>query len=489
MSKVRKSIILSFGQNYIGFILQFLSSVIISRLLTPHEIGIFSVAMVLIGFAHTLRDFGSATYVIQEKELTQDKMRSAFAMTLITAWAMAAVIGLGIGYAAEFYREPGIRSVMLVLSLNFFLIPFGSIPMAYMHRQMDFKHIAQISISSSIVATSASIGLAYAGFSYLSMALGSVSGTVCTILLVQVWRSKDLPFLPGLKEIRKVFSFGAFSSLLMILNDISIGSPDLILGRLSGMSIVAYFGRSMGLISMFERLVMKALWNVAVPHFAQQFRTEGTIKEGFLQSMTYVTALAWPFFINLGLLANPIILTMYGKQWEPSVPLLQLLCLSVIITSPFLLLGSMMTAIGQLKQNIFFLTIHAPILIVFVLLAAPYGLKAVGGAFIVVNLIDAIVYVWQCQVILGVGFKEMGKALRESAGVAFMSAALPVIMLVLDGTLSESLWFQLLFGLTGSMVGWLAGIFLLRHPLRVEILRGFSFMRNIFIASSGQARP
>ena len=475
MSKVRKSIILSFGQNYVGLVLQFFSSVIIARLLAPHEIGIFSVAIVLIGFAHTLRDFGSATYVIQEKELTLDKIRSAFAITLIISWIMAATIGLGSGYAAEFYREPGIRSVMLVLSLNFFLIPFGSVPIAYMHRQMDFKHISLISIISQTLSVVASIGLAYAGFSYLSMALGSVSGTVCTILLVQVWRPKGLPFLPGFREIRKVFSFGSLSSFVMILNDICIGAPDLILGRLSGMSAVAYFGRATGLVSMFEKLVMKALWSVAVPHFAEQFRAGGALRETYLRSMTYVSVLAWPFFVNLGLQAHPIILILYGRQWEASAPLLQLLCISMLLTSPFLLMSSMMTAIGQMKQNLYALFVRLPIRVILVLLAAPYGLKAVGITFIISALVDMIVDYFQSRAVVEVNLRAVVMALHESVAVTFASAVLPLFFyLFADG---NHLWLQLFLGIVSALLGWIAGLFLFKHPLRIEISHTFSMLR------------
>ena len=483
MSKVRKSIFLSFGQNYISFIIQFLVSLIIARLLTPAEIGIFSVAMVMIGFAHTLRDFGVSSYIIQEKELTPEKIRAAFALTLITAWVMAAAIGLGSGYAAEFYREPGIKSVMLVLSLNFILIPFGSVPMAYMHREMDFKHISLIKIYSNIIGSATTVGLAYAGYSYHSMAWGSVAGIVCTILLVQVWRPKNLPLLPGFREIRKVFSFGMLSNSMMILNDICQGGPDLIIGRLSGMAMVGFFGRSWGLISIFETLVMKPLWNVALPHFAQESRTENGVKDGFLRSMTYVSALAWPFYINLGLLAHPIIAVLYGKQWEPSVPLLQLLSISTLLTTPFLLLSSIMTAIGQMKQNVYFLAMYAPILVILMALAAPYGLVAIGSIFIGAKLIAGAIYMLQCRIVLEVSPMEMARALRESAMVALASAFIPVVILLLDGVLPESLWLKLILGLSGSLLGWIAGIFLFRHPLRIEIGNSFIAFKQFAILS------
>ncbi len=484
MSKVRKSILLISGQNYIGFALQLLASIVIARLLTPAEIGIYSVAMVFLGFAYTFRDFGVANYLIQEKDLTPDKIRSAFAMTLITGWTLAIAIWLGSGYLAEFYHEPGIKTIMMVISLNFLLIPFGVIPMAYMNREMDFLHIAFIRVASNITSTSTSIWLAYSGFSFLSMAWGSVAGIVCTFLLAQLWRPRGLPLLPGLKEIRKVVSFGSLSSLVMIFSDVSQGAPDMIMGRLSGMSMVGYFGRAMGLLTMFDKFVMGALWSVALPHFAEQSRKEGGIKDNFLNSMTYVTALAWPFYICLGLLAHPVILVMYGAQWEASVPLLRILCIYMVILSPFLLMSSMMIAIGQIKQSLYLLAIHVPVRITLLLLATPFGLEAVGFTFILSSLIDITVYFFQSRLILHVSMVEILKALRKSAGVAAVGAIFPLFIFIFgDDVLAGNLLLQLILDLTGCFLGWLAGLFLFRHPLRLELESLFKMAKSFLSPS------
>lgn len=478
MSKVRKSILLISGQNYIGFALQLLSSIVIARLLTPGEIGIYSVAMVFLGFAYTFRDFGVANYLVQEKDLTPDKIRSAFAMTLMTGWTLAIAIWLGSGIVAAFYHEPGIREIMHVISLNFMLIPFGVIPMAYMNRQMDFAHIALIRITSTVVSTVASITLAYSGFSFLSMAWGSVAGIVSTFFLAQLWRPAGLPLLPGLKSIRQVASFGALSSLMMILNDLSQGAPDMILGRLSGMATVGYFGRAMGLLSMFDKFVMGSLWGVAMPHFAEQSRKEGGIKDTFLSAMSYITVLAWPFYICLGFLAHPVIVVMYGDQWESSVPLLRLLCISSVITAPYLLMSTVMIAIGQMKQSLYQIAIHVPVRIVFLLLSAQFGLVAVGATFIVSSLIDSTVCYIQGRSILHVNLPEIASALSKSAGVSIV-AMLPALFVFIleDGILTGHLWMQLIVGMAGCTAAWLAAIFWFRHPLRLEMVNLFRMIR------------
>ena len=57
----------------------FLVSLVLARLLTPAEVGIFSMTAVLIGIAHVFRDFGVSAYLLQEKDLTPEKIRSASA--------------------------------------------------------------------------------------------------------------------------------------------------------------------------------------------------------------------------------------------------------------------------------------------------------------------------------------------------------------------------------------------------------------------------
>lgn len=488
MASVRRSLLFTFAQSYLTVLLQFIASVLIARLLTPAEIGIFSVAAVMVGFAHTLRDFGAASYIVQEKELTEDRIRAVFAMTLITAWIMAFAIAVGSSYAAEFYKEPGIRQVMLVLALNFFLVPFGTVPMAYLQRQMDFYHISIMKVLSTMVATVTSVVLAYKGFSYLSMAWGAVAGVVVSIVLAQVWRPKGLPFLPGFKEIKRVLSFGSLSSLIMILNDLSQGLPDLILGRLSGMAVVGYFGRAMGLVLIFERFVMSALYSVALPHFAEQARTDGAVRESFLRSVTYASALAWPFFIWLGLFAHPIVTIVYGKQWEPSVVLLQLLCVSLFVSAPFLLLGSMMTAIGKISRNLVLLAIDVPVRALALFIAAPFGLVAIGFAFFTATVVSVVVASIQCRLELEVNGRDMVTALWTSIGVAFASMILPIFTLLFFGGGGNGLWLPFLIGSAGCLLGWLAGLYGFKHPLRVEVGKALSFVKGFVIKVVGWAR-
>ena len=108
MSKTRRAVYLSAVARYSDMIVQFVSVMVIARLLTPEEIGIFSISIAVIALAQTLREFGLGAYVVQERELDRARIRSAFGVALVLAWAIALLIVVASGPVADFYDRDGI---------------------------------------------------------------------------------------------------------------------------------------------------------------------------------------------------------------------------------------------------------------------------------------------------------------------------------------------------------------------------------------------
>lgn len=63
---VRRALGYSYLDRYASLILGSVSSMVIARLLTPADIGVFSVTMVLLAFVSTVRDMGAGGYLVQE---------------------------------------------------------------------------------------------------------------------------------------------------------------------------------------------------------------------------------------------------------------------------------------------------------------------------------------------------------------------------------------------------------------------------------------
>lgn len=471
MTAVRKALVINFAQNYGIIVLQFSASIILARLLSPAEIGVFSVAATLIALAQAVRDFGVGQYIVQEKELTAERISSAFTVTLIVAILLAAVTASLCNVATAFYREPGVRDVMLVLAANFLLIPLGQITLGYLQREMKFGAIAQVRIGSTVVHFVTSIGLAYLGFSYMSLAYASLANVVSSAIIANLHRPKDMPWALGLKEIRRVMGFGSFSVLTNIGAALARGVSDLVLGRMVSMTAVGLFSRAAGLIEIFNQGVMNALWAVALPHFSKAVREGGDIRHDYLHSTSLITGLAWPFFAVLAILANPVVGVLYGPTWMDCVPLVKWICLAFLIVSPFYLFNSVLLAIGQVKAAMWIEIGTLPLQFGLYIAGAMSGnLEIVAAANVAYALVKvAIIYAVLKKHLDFAHHQFIAGLWRSFVVMGACSAGCLLALLALPNS-PVSYWIELAVGGGGAIAGWLGGGYLIRHPLHRELV-------------------
>src|SRR5262245_2194053 len=106
MISARRALATVLLESNVKFVIGMVSVVVLARLLTPAQIGVFSIAYGFSAIAHIFREMGVNTYIIQERELTRDRLRAAFTVSLVMAWTVAAVMAAVSGWFAKFYSMP-----------------------------------------------------------------------------------------------------------------------------------------------------------------------------------------------------------------------------------------------------------------------------------------------------------------------------------------------------------------------------------------------
>ncbi len=63
MASVRRTLSLSLSSNYSNLAIHTIAVMVLARLLTPAEIGVYSIGAAVITLAHVVRDFGVGNYL------------------------------------------------------------------------------------------------------------------------------------------------------------------------------------------------------------------------------------------------------------------------------------------------------------------------------------------------------------------------------------------------------------------------------------------
>lgn len=470
---VRKALSLSFLQRYISLALSIATVVIVSRLLTPAEIGVYSVAMGMIAVVQMLRDFGVSDYLIQERELTDEAIRTAFTVNLVIAWSMAALLFACSGLVGAFFHEPGAARVTRVVSLVMVLLPFGSVPMTLLRRHLRYDRMLKIRLAETVARGGTTIGLAYAGFTYMSMAWAGVAGMATLVLGCAFW-GRDYRYRGfSLAHWRKVLHFGVNRTLADLAAQAGDQSANIVVGRMLGMSAAGFYSRGYGIVNIFRTNVIGAIREVAFPAYAQEHREQDAAPALYRKSLVYLTAICWPFFAFVILMAFPVMRIVFGPQWDAAVPLMRWLCGAAMVGTLTYNCSSFLTAVGAYQSVTRIETLYQLVRIGLAVAAAFYGLQAVAASQVLVYVLAAVLYHHRMAQYPALRLRPLVVALAPSALVTLAACVVPAAVLFgWPGGVRGHFLLAFMVAGFGSAAGWLLALAGLRHPLWQELRRG-----------------
>lgn len=347
LNSINKSLIYSLAESYLCVLIQIASSMIIARLLTPSEIGKYSIGMAALTIAHMLRDFGVGAYMVQVKELTKQDMKAVFGIGILTAWSLAAALYFARYAIAGFYHEPALVEILGWMSVNFLVIPFSSTVFPLLMREMKFHLLFYINLIPTLLSSGLSIYLAYHGYSYMSLVWGSLANISLVVVMATCLRPRYSFVLPSLKGSLHILAFGSKTSLTNIVAQIGNSTAELMIGKSLGFASVALFSKAQTLTDMFSHQFLGAIMKVYFPAIAQRYRDELPLNSAYADSTVYITAFAFPFFGFMALYAEEIILIMFGNQWLASAELIRILALGGCLYAITAFAPNTINAIGK----------------------------------------------------------------------------------------------------------------------------------------------
>lgn len=474
---VRRSVTIFFSAKYVELVLGLIASLILARLLTPEEFGIYSIAASVVIIGYLLRNFGVGQYIVQVEELNDGILRSAFTVTLAISWSIGLLLLLGAPLLGDYYENAGITTVLRFLSLNFLLLPFGSIADAVLRRNMAFDKLAVINVSAAFTTLVVGTTAAYLGASYLSIAWASNASTIVSILLTLYFRPAGLPWSPGVSHLREVWKFGLKVGMMDLCNRGSDAATELIIGRVQGLFSLGIYSRAYGTFWLFEYAFTQGIRPVILPYLSKAKHEQADLGELYIGIVNLTSIFLIPFFVFLGLNASDIIHVMYGDQWTEAVPVLQVLCIAGLFFAPTIFFEQLMIAQGRPGQGLRYIVISQVLRVLALLALVGISLQAAAVALIFWALVKVVLA-------LGMAYQHFG--LRP---LAFFRALLPAILtatflgLGIWGVLDvagawENPFARLAVTALSAAIIWLASIFAFDHPITVELRSVLSKVRT-----------
>lgn len=383
--------------------IQFLTSVLLARLLSPAEFGLMGMTSIFLAVASTFVDSGFSAALIQRKVISENDTTAVFYFNVGTAALVSVLLWFCAPLIADFYHEPVLTGLTRLLTLNLVISSLGAIQNSLLNKQINFKTPWKIGMAANVVSGGAAIWLAFRGFGVWSLAIqGLVSSAVTTILfwILVPWRPS---WSFSWRALAPLFRFGSRLLASTLLNSIFERVQLLLIGKFFSPQQLGYYTRAYGAQQFPTASITSILSKVTFPVFSKIADDPARLQSAVRLSILSVMAVVLPALTGLAVLAEPFVRVVFGEKWLPCVAYLQILAFAGVLWPLHSINLSVLTASG--RSDLF---LRAEIIKKIVFLAAlaisvTISVLAMVWANLIVSVLCFLVNAWFARGLIGYG--------------------------------------------------------------------------------------
>ena len=240
-NKVMTALKWTAAARFMGQLVSWVVTIVVIRLLSPSDYGLMAMAVVLISFLTLLNSLGLDAVLVQKKDLNEKTRRQIFGVVIVVNIVFTAMLFFGAPYVAGFYNEPRLTLILQVLSAEFIMLIFETLPQSQLERDIDFKHRSIAEFVTMIIGSLTTLVLALLGFAVWALIWGMLVMTATRMIgLNLIARNLVWPSF-SLKGMMKNLSFGCFVTTDRGLWFLFSETDKFIGGRLLGKRLMGYY--------------------------------------------------------------------------------------------------------------------------------------------------------------------------------------------------------------------------------------------------------
>lgn len=390
-SQIRQGVFWTGFFNSIDFLLNFGSSIVLARLLFPEDFGLMGLASIAIQFARRAANFGFTSVLVWLKEIKQEHYDTVYFFNLLLMSLVSVGLFFSAPYYAEFFDSPQLTLILRVISIDFILNAFASVPYSILKRHMKFDLIGIAETIGRITTIAVSIGMAISGAGVWSLVCGTLAGSFALRTSLVRYATK-FDWKPGFKirlwALKETFAFGFW---VYVNTYIGYGVDNVdyfFIGKFLGTTQLGFYERAFRLMSMPRKKIVRVANSVLFSGYSRIQDNDKLIAKALLRVVTYLSCIGYPLMIWFYFAAPSLIPVLYGERWIPVVLPLQIMCISGLLDSFTLLFQPLLRAKGLIAHHTRRSFVYFVILSVSIILTLRWGIVGVSWAIVFSSLIN-----------------------------------------------------------------------------------------------------
>ncbi len=316
----------SFIDNISKYGITFIFGIILARLLSPRDYGLIGITGIFITVSQVFIYSGLGSALIRKKVCTPVDYSTVFYFNLFISVLCFILLFLFSGTISVFFHESLLKQILRVLSIGLVINSFSIIQVTVLTKRVDFKLQTKITIASSVGSGLIGIVMAYSGFGVWSLVAKTLAGYSISLILFWLFNKWRPVWQFSWQSLKEMFAFSSKLLASAILNIIYQNIYLLIIGKYFSAVELGYYTRADHFKNLPSQNIEGVISRVTYPVLSQIQDDDVKLKSNYKKLIKSTTLITFVLMACMAAVAEPMIITLIGEKWRPSIIYLQMLC-------------------------------------------------------------------------------------------------------------------------------------------------------------------
>jgi len=370
--------------------------IILARILSPDDFGIFGIALLVLSILGSFSQTGFSQALIQKKEDIRSYLDTAWTVRVIRAVLIAIVVFFLAKPAASFFGAPGAEYIIRVIGFSIIIQSLGNIAVLYFQKELKFHKFFKYQFIGTVVDFAVVIVAVYLLKSVWALVLGLLAGTFTRCIMSYVIEPYRPKFRFVKSQARELFGFGKWVLGSGILIFFIIQGDDIFVGGLLGATMLGFYQMAYRISNTPTTETTHVISQVSFPLYAKLQEDLPRLRDAYLKVLQLVTLISFPLTGFIIVLAPEFTRVFLGEQWMPIVPAMQVLALAGLLRSIITTTIPLFRATGKPKIETRWQIVRLiAIVIIIYPLTIKYGILGTSIAIVLSAFISSIGFCFQ----------------------------------------------------------------------------------------------
>lgn len=354
--------------------------VVLARLLTPSDFGLFTLAAAAVELATIFAAAGWSEAVYRSSNLSDQEADTLFWSAFMLSSAVAVLFALASFPIAELAGQPALVPLLATLAPTIPMLALVQIHTARKLQNFGHKSIALRSLAASSGSLTAAVIVALQGGGVWSMVVERYVNIAITIVLTFV----AFPWCPKFRldstAFRRSMRFSANVTFSSLANYLVFRFPYFLGGRFIGADAVAHYRMGSKPLELLSQSSLTPLATVAVPSLSRLRQDRASFSGAYARFAGLASFAACPMILGFGAVSGDAIPLLFGPQWQVAISV----CSILSFMGPALIISSFvnpaLVATGASKALAVLSAVQLIAVVTTTFAGLPFGLEGVAVA-------------------------------------------------------------------------------------------------------------